>query len=65
MTKTEELFVVIARRRGQIEEVAVFSEYEAADRFCYQLDHRGDRDRVVLTSTYRDLPFTTDEQYED
>ena len=61
----DELFVVVARDRGRLKEVGVFDTLEAAERFCDRLDMRGDRDRIVLTSSYLNRPFTEEEIYLD
>lgn len=60
-----ELFVVMARKNGKVRETAAFSDYERAAEFADRLDYRGDRDHVYMTSTYLDMPFCSDEMYDD
>ena len=60
-----ELFVVVARNKGALKDVEVFSSIEAAEQFCDRLNSRGDCDRIVMTSKYLDLPFAEGETYQD
>lgn len=62
---TEQLFIVVARQKGQIMECEAFSEARSAERYADYLDRRGDRDRVVIKPAYRDLPFAEDQLSDD
>lgn len=61
----EPLYVVISRGQGAIKEVNAFDSQELAELFADRVSDRPDRDRVSIFTTYKNLPFTCDQVYED